>query len=87
MISYLNIPISVKLANSMLSLITNCYIDSAPRINRYKPLAVLNFSFSDDDSVASDRPTLQSNLKETLLNKGEKLTKYQSNSWKVSNTL
>ncbi len=43
-ISYLNIPISLNLSNSLFSLVTNCYIDSSPRIDRHKPLPILNFT-------------------------------------------
>lgn len=42
-ISYLNIPISPHLSDYLFSLVTNCYIDSSPRIDRHKPLAVLAF--------------------------------------------
>lgn len=49
MIAYLNMPISTKLCSSLHSLITNLYIDSSPRINREKPLSVINFSLTVKD--------------------------------------
>ena len=46
LISYMNIPISKRLLNNLYGLITNLYIDSCPRINRAKPLSVINFVFN-----------------------------------------
>ena len=46
LIAYLNIKISKRLLNNLYGLITNLYIDSCPRINRFKPLSVINFVFS-----------------------------------------
>lgn len=43
-ISYLNIPISPDLSKTLFSLVTNCYIDSSPRIDRNKPLLVIDFT-------------------------------------------
>lgn len=88
-ISYLNILITPALSNYLFSLVTNCYIDSSPRINRYKPLAVLNFTISDKpaSSHLSDHPD---SLREGLLNKAdhsEPGDKYTSLVWKVSNML
>jgi len=50
MISYLNVPLNQELSNNLFSLITNCYIDSSPRINRKKPLAVVIFAFAKEQS-------------------------------------
>jgi len=44
----MNIPVSKKLLNNLYGLITNLYIDSCPRINRYKPLSVINFVFNSN---------------------------------------
>lgn len=49
-ITYLNIPISPHLSNHLYSLITNCYIDSSPRIDRTKPLSIILFNLDRDDS-------------------------------------
>lgn len=48
LIAYLSMPISEPLTNSLYSLITNLYVDSSPRIDRLKPLSVVNFAFSSD---------------------------------------
>jgi hypothetical protein len=46
LIAYLDIPTTKRLLNNFYGLITNLYVDSCPRINRYKPLAVINFVFN-----------------------------------------
>ena len=43
-ITYLGVPVTPKLSNNLFSLITNCYIDSSPRISRTKPLSVILFN-------------------------------------------
>lgn len=82
-ISYLNIPISPKLSNHLFSLITNCYVDSSPRIDRTKPLAIINFT--PDDSKEYHRPE-GSSLRENLLQK-EELSESTEKVWAISNVL
>jgi hypothetical protein len=86
-IAYLNIPITPALSNYLFALVTNCYIDSSPRIDRHKPLAVLNFSISDKppSSNSSDMP--DQSVREALLDKSEPGVKHMSRVWRISNML
>jgi hypothetical protein len=45
LIGYLNRPLRKQLYSTLLNFIANCYIDSAPRLRRQKPLSFLFFSF------------------------------------------
>lgn len=87
MISYLNVPLNQELSNNLFSLITNCYIDSSPRINRKKPLAVVIFAFAKEQSsrMSGQEAELSGRLKDTLLNKAEK--SYYSRPLNISNIL
>lgn len=82
-ISYLNIPISPAFCNSLFALITNCYIDSSPRIDRYKPLAVLNFSFPESAILSEPSGPL---LNEPLLDKSAPAVRV-GGTWHISNML
>lgn len=63
-------PISEKLCNSLYLLITNLYIDSSPRIDREKPLSVVNFSLvSSPRSMQEEENIMTDKIKSTLLNK------------------
>lgn len=90
LISYLNIPISPHLSNYLFSLVTNCYIDSSPRIDRHKPLAVLAFALPEKplSSNSSDVPNNET-LREGLLDKSSPAPaeKYLSRAWSISNML
>jgi hypothetical protein len=90
-ISYLNIPISPHLSNYLFSLVTNCYIDSSPRIDRHKPLALLAFAFPERplSSNSSDLPDQESPLREGLLDRSgvAPAEKYLSRAWSISNML
>lgn len=90
-ISYLNIPISPHLGNHLFSLVTNCYIDSSPRIDRHKPLAVLAFALPEKplSSNSSDMHNLDTPLKEGLLDRSSPAPadKYLSRAWSISNIL
>lgn len=47
-IGYLNRPLSKQLYSTLLNFIANCYIDSAPRLRRQKPLSFLFFTFEEE---------------------------------------
>lgn len=85
LIAYLNMPISSKLCSSLYSLITNLYIDSSPRINREKPLSVINFSFAQVSKSMHEENELSDRLKSALLFKVEE--SYQTKPLLISNLL
>lgn len=77
-INYLNIPLSGTLSNYLFSLITNLYVDSCPRINRHKPLFVINFVFKkgeeelsgkENSRVSNEEAELSTRLRENLLSR------------------
>ena len=47
-ISYLNVEISQNMTNNLFAFITNCYIDSSPRINRHRPLPLIVFQIDGE---------------------------------------
>lgn len=47
-IGFLNRPLSKQLYSTLLNFIANCYIDSAPRLRRQKPLSFLFFTFEEE---------------------------------------
>ena len=77
LISYLNVPISQALSNNLISLLTNCYIDSAPRLNRHKPLPVIQFVISRvkardySSRMSAEEDLISDRLKEHLLGEAE----------------
>jgi hypothetical protein len=85
MIAYLSMPLNNKLYNSLCSLITNLYIDSAPRINREKPLSVINFAMICQEKSEQEEMEMTSKIKAELLNKYEE--SYHSRPLKISNLL
>lgn len=87
MIAYLNMPISQKLCNSLYLLLTNLYIDSSPRIDREKPLSVVNFSLvsAPRSAQAQEQHQMSDRIKTTLLGKLEQ--SYQSKPLLISNLL
>jgi hypothetical protein len=73
MISYLNVSIITKtFTNTLFSFITNCYIDSAPRISRHRPLALIVFQITPLKdgtklSAEAEETIMSGRLKEALL--------------------
>lgn len=47
LIGFLNRPLRKQLYSTLLNFIANCYVDSAPRLPRQKPLSFLFFSFEE----------------------------------------
>lgn len=86
-ITYLNIPLSPNLSNHLYSLITNCYIDSSPRINRKKPLPVILFNLRNEKKTPHEDDLEKSGrlLQSALLSKTE--YPYRAQPFQISNLL
>ena len=72
MISYLNVGITKTFTNTLFSFITNCYIDSAPRISRHRPLALIVFQITPHKdgtklSAEAEETIMSGRLKDALL--------------------
>jgi hypothetical protein len=80
-ITYLNIQLSPHLSNNLYALVTNCYIDSSPRINRTKPLAVILFNIEGEEVSLHEEKSYRVNL----LDKQKKVT--SGKSFEMSNVL
>jgi len=78
-------PISEKLCNSLYLLITNLYIDSSPRIDREKPLSVVNFALVSSPRSVQEEHEMSGELKTQLLDK--LVESYTSRPLMISNLL
>ncbi len=78
-------PISEKLCNSLYLLITNLYIDSSPRIDREKPLSVVNFALVSSPRSVQEEHEMSGKLKTQLLDK--LVESYTSRPLMISNLL
>jgi hypothetical protein len=70
-ISYLNVQISQTLTNTLFSFITNCYIDSAPRISRHRPLALMVFQINSQkessNNLSAEETIMSGRIRDALL--------------------
>ena len=76
-ISYLNVAITKTFTNTLFSFITNCYIDSAPRISKHRPLALIVFQITQNKggsrlSAEEEETIMSGRLKEALLDSAER---------------
>lgn len=74
-ITYLNVLITNTFTNTLFSFITNCYIDSAPRITRHRPLALIVFQLhtnKDSSKLSAEETIMSGRLKDALLGNAER---------------
>ena len=75
-ISYLNVQLSRTLTNNLFSFITNCYIDSAPRISRHRPLALIIFQTNGNkeisNNLSAEETIMSGRLRDALLDNAER---------------
>jgi hypothetical protein len=74
-ITYLNVLITKTFTNTLFSFITNCYIDSAPRISRHRPLALIVFQLhnnKESSRLSAEETIMSGRLKDALLGNAER---------------
>jgi hypothetical protein len=67
--------ITKTFTNTLFSFITNCYIDSAPRISRHRPLALIVFqmqSNKENSRISAEETIMSGRLKDALLGNAER---------------
>lgn len=67
--------ITKTFTNTLFSFITNCYIDSAPRISRHRPLALIVFQMQNNKEgsrLSAEETIMSGRLKDALLGNAER---------------